>query len=701
MKEANRRILENSWDVEAWSKLAVDAQTAVPLEAARSIYERLLERFPTAGRHWKAYIDLELNHRNYATAEKLLGRCLLKYPHMDIWTSYLRYVKQRYGEEAPPAAAQGPGGAQPGGMPTGEALEKLKEAFDFALQHIGLDMCSTPIWMEYLALLKAQGSSSKQQQREESNNMMAIRKLYETAFRIPMHNLEQLWRDYDQYENGLSKVLAKHLLSKLSPSYMTSRTEYRNLKAISDGLSKNMLAVPPGCAPGGEKAAAFEKKQVELWKKLIELEKTNPLNLEPMEAFKRVEFAYSQSVLSLYRYPDAWMDFANFYTAIGGADALRKAKEVYDRALEALPDCPLVYFGYAEMLEKKNLIAEARIVYEKLVERAPSPLAFVHFMRFSRRAEGVKQARKVFMSAKKSPACTYHVYLAFAAMEFFVNKERETARKIYELGLKNYVEEPEYVMSYLRFMWNLNEEQNTRVAFNSVLASLKGTPEATREVWDLFLEFEYSCGTIKTIANVEAQMAAALKGYVDLSKTQMLVNRYRFKELWPCGKNILKCLEVEHGPDRAIPGRIRVPQPAAAAFPRPDISTMVEYKSNMSTMTPESLGVPPPPPFNPMQPPMILPFSPDGVHQGAPMLHESITAFLARLPHVHSYTGPKPDVDAVLASLAKLNIPEPTTTGKRKGDDSSNDPNAPASKKSKQPTDIWSQRKAKKLSQKE
>ena len=57
------------------------------------------------------------------------------------------------------------------------------------------------------------------------------------------------------------------------------------------------------------------------------------------------------------------------------------------------------------------------------------------------------------MQAKKSPACTYHVYLAFASMEFFVNKEKETARKVYELGLKSFIDEPEFVMSYLRFMW--------------------------------------------------------------------------------------------------------------------------------------------------------------------------------------------------------------------------------------------------------
>lgn len=45
------------------------------------------------------------------------------------------------------------------------------------------------------------------------------------------------------------------------------------------------------------------------------------------------------------------------------------------------------------------------------------------FIRFLRRTEGVEAARKYFMDARKSPNCTYHVYVAYAMMAFCLDKD--------------------------------------------------------------------------------------------------------------------------------------------------------------------------------------------------------------------------------------------------------------------------------------
>jgi cleavage stimulation factor subunit 3 len=37
--------------------------------------------------------------------------------------------------------------------------------------------------------------------------MDALRKLYQRAIEQPMHNLETFWKEYDQFENGLNKIL--------------------------------------------------------------------------------------------------------------------------------------------------------------------------------------------------------------------------------------------------------------------------------------------------------------------------------------------------------------------------------------------------------------------------------------------------------------------------------------------------------------
>lgn len=45
------------------------------------------------------------------------------------------------------------------------------------------------------------------------------------------------------------------------------------------------------------------------------------------------------------------------------------------------------------------------------------------FIRFLRRTEGVEAARKYFLDARKSPNCTYHVFVAYAMMAFCLDKD--------------------------------------------------------------------------------------------------------------------------------------------------------------------------------------------------------------------------------------------------------------------------------------
>lgn len=52
----------------------------------------------------------------------------------------------------------------------------------------------------------------------------------------------------------------------------------------------------------------------------------------------------------------------------------------------------------------------------------------VQFLRFLRRTEGVEAARKYFLDARKSPNCTYHVYVAYAMMAFCLDKDAKVIR---------------------------------------------------------------------------------------------------------------------------------------------------------------------------------------------------------------------------------------------------------------------------------
>lgn len=43
--------------------------------------------------------------------------------------------------------------------------------------------------------------------QEESQRMTAVRKAYQKAIVTPTHHVEQLWKDYENFENSVSRQL--------------------------------------------------------------------------------------------------------------------------------------------------------------------------------------------------------------------------------------------------------------------------------------------------------------------------------------------------------------------------------------------------------------------------------------------------------------------------------------------------------------
>lgn len=66
----------------------------------------------------------------------------------------------------------------------------MAQAYDFALEKMGLDIASYTLWNDYIRFLKgveAVGSYA------ENQKISAIRKIYQRGIVNPMINIEQLW----------------------------------------------------------------------------------------------------------------------------------------------------------------------------------------------------------------------------------------------------------------------------------------------------------------------------------------------------------------------------------------------------------------------------------------------------------------------------------------------------------------------------
>lgn len=79
----------------------------------------------------------------------------------------------------------------------------IKKAYEFALRFVGQDPHSGEVWKDYIDYIKADPTSND---REGQEKMDLLRSVYRRAVQIPLDNLEQIWREWDSFENGLNKL---------------------------------------------------------------------------------------------------------------------------------------------------------------------------------------------------------------------------------------------------------------------------------------------------------------------------------------------------------------------------------------------------------------------------------------------------------------------------------------------------------------
>ncbi|XP_027357835.1 cleavage stimulation factor subunit 77 isoform X2 [Abrus precatorius] len=614
----------DKYNVETAEILANEAQH-LPVAEATPIYEQLLLLFPTAAKFWKQYVEAHLIVNNDDATKQIFSRCLLNCLQIPLWRCYIRFIRKVNDKK---------------GI---EGQEETRKAFDFMLNYVGADIASGPVWMEYIAFLKSLPAANPQ---EESHRMTAVRKVYQKAIVTPTHHIEQLWKDYENFENSVSRQLAKGLISEYQPKYNSARAVYRERKKYVDEIDWNMLAVPP---TGSYK----EEMQWMAWKRLLSFEKGNPQRIDTVSSNKRIVFTYEQCLMYMYHYPDIWYDYATWHAKGGSIDA---AIKVFQRSLKALPDSEMLRYAYAELEESRGAIQAAKKIYESLLGDGVSATALAHiqFIRFLRRTEGVEAARKYFLDARKSPICSYHVYVAYATMAFCLDKDPKMAHNVFEAGLKRFMHEPVYILEYADFLTRLNDDQNIRALFERALSSLP--PEESVEVWKKFTQFEQIYGDLASMLKVEQRRKEALSGAGEdgtaalESSLQDVVSRYSFKDLWPCSSNELDHLSRQEWLAKNINKKVE-------KFVMPNGTTLLDKASMASISTTSSKVVYPDTSKMVIYDPKHNPVAGAGTNAFDEILKATppaLVAFLANLPAVE---GPTPNVDIVLSICLQSDLP--------------------------------------------
>ena len=128
---------------------------------------------------------------NFMEAERLFGRSLMSVLNVKLWTLYLNYIRRR--NDLTNDAS-------------GQARRTVAQSYDFVIDNIGVDRDSGNIWQDYVNFVKSAPGQVGGTGWQDQQKMDQLRKAYQRAITVPMLTINNLWKEYDQFEMGLNKA---------------------------------------------------------------------------------------------------------------------------------------------------------------------------------------------------------------------------------------------------------------------------------------------------------------------------------------------------------------------------------------------------------------------------------------------------------------------------------------------------------------
>ncbi|KAL0563898.1 mRNA 3'-end-processing protein rna14 [Marasmius crinis-equi] len=422
----------------------------------------------------------------------------------------------------------------------------------------------------YDALLE-QYPNTTDSTREKQQSDDAIRKVLHRAVQIPLQNIETLWGELESFENGLDRANARRFMQDLSPAHVQAKLSLRELVKLTDPICPPSIPLPPGCLPDltfptTPSFTSRDRQTVGRWKAYLMWEQSDPLKLQENDGatlVTRIQMAYQKAITSMCYYPELWFMAYNWRASI---EKHEEAFATLKAGLQANPDSFVLNFEIAEILERKKEYKEVHETYQtfldtlraelttleetgkaKFVAEAaaaentqgdengpltqstqPSPgqesgakslsdelierrkehsLVYIMYMRFARRAEGTTAFRTAFSEARKDPFTSWQIFDAAALSEYHSNGDKDLAVRIFQLGMKRYEKDKDYVLRYLSFLISVNDRTNARTLFERIIGSLQ--PSDTRPIWDCWARHESQYGDLETVQKLEKRIAEA------------------------------------------------------------------------------------------------------------------------------------------------------------------------------------------------
>ncbi|KHJ45231.1 suppressor of forked protein [Trichuris suis] len=471
-----------------------------------------------------------------------------------------------------------------------------------------------------------------------------IRGVYLRAINTPMAKHSLLWKRYCAFEQKVDMRQANDRTAAVRQVYLRIQQLSLQMDAVMCNIDRKRVSVP--CTN-----SASENEQVLAWREFIAWEQSNPLQAVDYCLYaRRVIYAYEQALLCFSFHVEFWCEAVEFLQNAAermfelameeaGRNAHKDTVALFERAINSsMCKTLLIYCLYAEFEEGCNRLANVHSIYRRFISRSdvdPS-LAYIHYMKFANRTEGIRSVRTIFKAAREDGRVKSEVYTVAALLEYFGNQDASVAVRIFELGLKKFPSDSDFALSYTNFLLHFNEDASIRVLFERVLSSGNLPLEKSIALWDQYIDFESRIGGLTGIVKVSERRQDALSRQFGEMPTALLVDRYRFMDLMPAPEDDLRMLGY---PELIAMSRsyetngMDNDKGGTSAVVQPDLTHLIPFKPRRicrGFFHPVPGGDFPPPP--------------------------STTRILSMIPPPRCFDGPFVKVDELLAKLQNFDL---------------------------------------------
>lgn len=226
--DALQTIELNCWDLSSWTVFLEEIQGKRSGNLSEiDGYLKYLKHFPRDAKVWTLLAEVYIADGKIQDAEQ----CFLnrhKCRSGQLWRSYVNMIKKRINEK---------------GLTTLDERKNIENAFEQAIENIGMSSESYQIWRDYIDFV--QENPESQISRDELFHKLT--RIYTRAFKIPMDGLDILWKEYESLVRsfGENQTYADKVIPEEEEKLKQSRKNYKDRKKYIQRIVFDRVAIPP------------------------------------------------------------------------------------------------------------------------------------------------------------------------------------------------------------------------------------------------------------------------------------------------------------------------------------------------------------------------------------------------------------------------------------------------------------------------